>query len=317
MIDESAVRQVYARMWQRGESYPEAAEGAGLRGAEIDEARRRLGALGLLNPGAEIAVDAMTALSRMLTGGDELLGQLAEQRANSRLLTEHYLHLARGDSKAALVDFYPRSEVDTLRMRLRAVTERATEEVMGMHMPHTWEEARLAHSREEDIRAVRRGLRVRIMHAQSQLNLPVLRDHVQGMLAGGVEVRTTPFVPVRLIMVDRSIAVVEVVPGDIDGGALFIEGRALVASFGAMFDYCWMTASQPKDVPTATDSRELSEQQLAVLRLLAAGAKDDAIARALGVSTRTVTRVVGELTALLGAGSRFQAGVRAAKLGWT
>ncbi|WP_165945224.1 hypothetical protein [Micromonospora sp. KC723] len=50
--------------------------------------------------------------------------------------------------------------------------------------------------------------------------------------------------------------------------------------------------------------------------MLASGAKDDAIARSLGVSARAVTRTVGELTTVLGAGSRFQAGVRAAKLGW-
>ncbi|MEV1002950.1 hypothetical protein [Nonomuraea sp. NPDC050202] len=41
-----------------------------------------------------------------------------------------------------------------------------------------------------------------------------------------------------------------------------------------------------------------------------------AIARSMGVSTRTVTRLVGELTTILGASSRFQAGVRAARLGW-
>ena len=69
-------------------------------------------------------------------------------------------------------------------------------------------------------------------------------------------------------------------------------------------------------VPRAADGEELNDQQRAVLRLLATGAKDDAIARALGVSNRTVTRVVAELTAQLGADSRFQAGVRAAKLGW-
>jgi DNA-binding NarL/FixJ family response regulator len=50
--------------------------------------------------------------------------------------------------------------------------------------------------------------------------------------------------------------------------------------------------------------------------MLAAGAKDSAIARSMGVSTRTITRLVGELTTILGASSRFQAGVRAARLGW-
>lgn len=66
----------------------------------------------------------------------------------------------------------------------------------------------------------------------------------------------------------------------------------------------------------STDGSGLTEQQTAVLRLLASGAKDEAIARNLGVSVRTVTRIVAELTSELGATSRFQAGVLAARLGW-
>ncbi|MEV4395576.1 LuxR C-terminal-related transcriptional regulator [Nonomuraea sp. NPDC049607] len=315
MSEEATARRVYTRMRRHRESFGEAATGLGLRGTELQRARERLTRLGLLNPGAEIAVDAMAALSRMLVGGEELLGMLAEQRAASKELTEHYLRLD-GDPQDAHVEFFPRSQVELLRERLRAATARAREEIMGMHMPHAWEPDRLRASRAEDVGAVARGVRVRIMHAQSQLAQPALRDHVQGMLEGGVEVRTMPFVPVRLIMLDRELAVVEATPGDLMAGAMIIEGRGLVASYAALFDYCWMTASEPGEVPRAADGEDLGEQQRAVLRLLATGAKDDAIARALGVSNRTVTRVVGELTAQLGADSRFQAGVRAAKLGW-
>ncbi|MFI6924336.1 LuxR C-terminal-related transcriptional regulator [Nonomuraea spiralis] len=316
MSEETMARQVYARMRRHRESFGEAAVGLGLRGAEIERARDRLVNLGLLNPGAEIAVDAMAALNRMLLGGEELLGMLAEQRAASRELTEHYLRLD-GDPQDARVEFFPRSQVEPLRVKLRVATARARTEIMAMHMPHAWEADRLAHSRAEDTDAAARGLRVRIMHAQSQLAQPLMREHVHGLLGGGVEVRTMPFVPVRLIMVDRELLVVEVMPGDLMAGAMLIEGSGLVASYAALFDYCWMTASEPGDVPRAADGDELTEQQRAVLRLLATGAKDDAIARALGVSNRTVTRVVAELTTLLDAGSRFQAGVRAAKLGWT
>ena len=43
------------------------------------------------------------------------------------------------------------------------------------------------------------------------------------------------------------------------------------------------------------------------------GAKDEAIA---AISLRTVTRIVAELKGELGTGSRFQAGVLTARLGW-
>ncbi|WP_322779451.1 response regulator transcription factor, partial [Frankia sp. Cas4] len=57
-------------------------------------------------------------------------------------------------------------------------------------------------------------------------------------------------------------------------------------------------------------------QRLEVLRLLAAGMTDEAIARKIGVSTRTIRRQTSEIMDQLDAGSRFQAGILAARLGW-
>jgi len=49
---------------------------------------------------------------------------------------------------------------------------------------------------------------------------------------------------------------------------------------------------------------------------MAVGMKDEAIARQLGMSPRTLRRRSQELLAELGAGNRFQAGVEAARRGW-
>lgn len=50
--------------------------------------------------------------------------------------------------------------------------------------------------------------------------------------------------------------------------------------------------------------------------MLASGMKDEKIARGLGVSLRTVSRMLSELMQEMGATSRFEAGVRAHRLGW-
>ena len=47
---------------------------------------------------------------------------------------------------------------------------------------------------------------------------------------------------------------------------------------------------------------------------LASGSKDEAAARALGMSLRTYRRRVAELMTAVGATSRFQAGLRAREL---
>jgi DNA-binding NarL/FixJ family response regulator len=51
-------------------------------------------------------------------------------------------------------------------------------------------------------------------------------------------------------------------------------------------------------------------RQVAVLQLLAAGATDEAIARRLSISVRTVQREVRQVLDLVGARTRFQAGLR-------
>ena len=53
-----------------------------------------------------------------------------------------------------------------------------------------------------------------------------------------------------------------------------------------------------------------------LLDQLAHGAKDEQIARTLGISLRTVRRRVAAILAELGVESRFQAGVEAARRGW-
>jgi DNA-binding NarL/FixJ family response regulator len=52
-----------------------------------------------------------------------------------------------------------------------------------------------------------------------------------------------------------------------------------------------------------------------ILALMAAGATDATIARQTGISQRTVERRVRALMDQLGAGTRFQAGVQAARRG--
>nr|WP_241832347.1 LuxR C-terminal-related transcriptional regulator [Pseudofrankia sp. EUN1h] len=59
-----------------------------------------------------------------------------------------------------------------------------------------------------------------------------------------------------------------------------------------------------------------SPAELLLLQLLADGAKDESAARSLGVSVRTVRRMVADLMRRLEARSRFQAGILAKRRGW-
>nr|WP_240522031.1 helix-turn-helix transcriptional regulator [Amycolatopsis vastitatis] len=60
----------------------------------------------------------------------------------------------------------------------------------------------------------------------------------------------------------------------------------------------------------------LSDRERQLLTLLTAGYTDESAAVRLGVSVRTVRRMVAGIMDRLGARSRFQAGVKAADRGW-
>jgi DNA-binding NarL/FixJ family response regulator len=69
----------------------------------------------------------------------------------------------------------------------------------------------------------------------------------------------------------------------------------------------------PSDLP---DAAELNAREKELLSLLSSGSTDESAAARLGVSVRTVRRMVADIMNRLGARSRFQAGVKAADRGW-
>ncbi|WP_262387203.1 LuxR C-terminal-related transcriptional regulator [Streptomyces sp. TRM49041] len=131
--------------------------------------------------------------------------------------------------------------------------------------------------------------------------------------------------PLRLIVVDGSLAIVPA-PRTEDGeiAAVILHSDALVGVFREIFDHCWAGASVLSETAAALDSSapaadggwEPTGRHREVLRMLGGGLTDEAMARKLGISERTVRRLVSDLTERLGAASRFQAGVAAVRLGW-
>lgn len=315
--DDQVSRILYARMRERAESLTEAAAALGVTAVQAARARERLARLHLLNPEADTPLDAAAALRLGLQESHRLLDRLVEQQVKAAALAQGYLNMHVRLDDDAHVEFFSRTEAQTrLATQITELSELAAHEVLGMHPVADWTRESLEEGLARSERSIARGVRVRGLHAQGAFSHPLLREFVERWTRSGIVVRAAPVIPTRMLIYDRHTAIVQADPDDLEAGALLIRGGGVVRSLAALYDYCWMTASEPKDVPRSSDASVLDEQQRAVLRLLATGAKDSAIARTLGVSTRTVTRVVGELSTLLGATSRFQAGVRAARLGW-
>jgi hypothetical protein len=124
----------------------------------------------------------------------------------------------------------------------------------------------------------------------------------------GVGPRALSVVPVRALVVDGLVGVV------LDDSATWrvVRDEAELGSLIALVDRLWTESVEVNEVPDAGLARSRYEL---VLRLLAQGLTDGAIARRLGVSVRTVRTDVASAMIELDARSRFQAGARAVQMG--
>jgi Bacterial regulatory proteins, luxR family len=142
-----------------------------------------------------------------------------------------------------------------------------------------------------------------------------MHDAPEGLAARaatGEQIRVLPDLPSRLLVIGDSHAVVPEPLGYADMPLSVLRQRGLVEAMTQWFELLWERAV----VPTLDSGEARSDLRGFLLQQLAAGAHDEQIARLLGISLRTVRRRVADLMSELGADSRFQAGVEAARRGW-
>ncbi|MFC5216347.1 helix-turn-helix transcriptional regulator [Streptomyces coerulescens] len=126
-------------------------------------------------------------------------------------------------------------------------------------------------------------------------------------------IRVAPVPPLQALLVDgaRALVVAESPTGP---RASLIRAPEFLHTLNSLYETVWGQAvpAQERIVFASPERAQLARQVLGALR---AGVTDEVAARELTVSVRTYRRHVAEIMALLGANSRFQAGVRAAELG--
>ncbi len=170
--------------------------------------------------------------------------------------------------------------------------------------------------------ALSRGVPTRVIYDRSVLDFPGAFDNLAKVAASGEQARVHPGVPLKLVIADRQLGLLPLhlaEPHDFDR-ALLVRSSSLLDALTMLFESLWAGADPapwaPAAAPRAAAAAGLDPTDQRLLALLAAGLKDETVARQLGLGLRTVRRRVGELLDRLGAQTRFQAGVRASERGW-
>jgi sugar-specific transcriptional regulator TrmB len=175
-----------------------------------------------------------------------------------------------------------------------------------------------------EIEALARGVEYRGIYDRAALEAaPGTIDAIARYVAAGEQARFLPRLPFKLATIDSDFGYVplEVSQPDI-ACFMVIRPCSLLDALFYVFDILWQRATpiMPGENGTLGDSSTSADELAAVdsrlLNLLAAGMTDQAAAHHLGLSYRTTRRRVSELMDALGAQSRFQAGMQAARKGW-
>lgn len=295
-----------------------AARELGLAREEVEAAVVSLTELGLLKPDVDdparlrpVDPDLVAAVVTI-----SIEAAIRTQQAELHRIRDQFADL-RGHYRDSLsresVDLEVIPGVEEVRAALNRAAEECTAEMLtsqpgGNRVPEVLQEA-LA----RDTAMLSRGVRMRTLyHHTARFNGPS-QAYVATVSALGAEYRTAHELFGRLIVFDRKTAFVPERGGT--WGAVVIREPSVVHYLCEVFEQAWTQAAPFSDA--AADGLELVAKDIhrTIVRLLAAGLKDESIARRIGMSLRTARKHIADIMETLGAESRFQAGVLAAQQG--
>jgi DNA-binding CsgD family transcriptional regulator len=279
----------------------------------------RLTGLALVQPDADAPgrirpINPETSLTKLLLQEKELIDRQQEiaagKAALARVIADCNMDRFELGGEVRELDGLDEIRAEIARQANACVSDMAVFAPDGGQRSDTLDAARPL-----DESLLSRGVRVRYVWLDSARNHQTTVAYGRWICELGGAVRTTPQLPPRMIIYDRRVAIVPIDPEVTGGGALVIRVPGAVLSLYNLFKREWREAV-PLSVNGRRDHNGLKPQERAVLELLLAGLTDDAMARKLAVSVRSVRRVTAGLMQRLGASSRFQAGALAAARGW-
>lgn len=230
-------------------------------------------------------------------------------------LEELYGATRHGRSPADLVDIV--LGADAVRARLRQIQASARSEVLSLVKAPVAVVSSEENTAEDA--AVARGVRYRAVLERAMLEEePRLYDEILRVQGLGEEARLATSVPIKLFIVDRSIALVPLGPGPSSvEGALLVRKCGLLDALVALFESVWADAFDIVPTDGSPADRVPDETDLRILALLLTGLTDQAVAGALRTSVRTVQRRVRALMDEAGVTTRLQLGAAAVRHGWS
>jgi DNA-binding CsgD family transcriptional regulator/DNA-binding MarR family transcriptional regulator len=155
----------------------------------------------------------------------------------------------------------------------------------------------------------------RIVYDQESVAIPGRLANIWEGIRRGERARVGTSLPAKLVICDDTMAIASSAADYRNGIAYLIHPSSLLDMICQLFEAMWERAV-PLNRGESKSSQILNPRDRQLLGLLASGATDAVIARTFGWSMRTVQRHIHDLMQQVGARTRFQVGMEAARRGW-
>lgn len=306
-----------------GRTLSEIAATMGTTSDELDKSVARLSDMGLLRQSDDdtfLAVSPMLAEATVLGAEDLELGArraaLEQRRDAIRRLVPDWNSALSAEPGDVVVDVISDpTAIANVLMHYADICKHELLSVAPGRLPTTRIDGR---TRVANVYSARRGIKTRALYQHSALRDRATRAYINELAANGARIRFAPSLPGRSLVVDRNVALLPI-PTDDPGrhGLAIVREPNVIAWVVATFEQLWAEAAPLEELVNKPnhDDTELDQTRAAILRLMADGEKDEAISRRLSISVRTCRRHIADYMTQVGATSRFQAGVIAARAG--
>ncbi|MFF7551637.1 helix-turn-helix domain-containing protein [Streptomyces olivaceus] len=167
--------------------------------------------------------------------------------------------------------------------------------------------------------AADRSVRHRVVVERSVLDQPSGITELTAALGRDEQVRVVDRVPAKLVVADRSLALVPLTSHSSEPAALVVHAGGLLELLSGLFESVWRDALPLRlgaSGVTGHGPQEPDGTDLEILSLLLAGLTDASVAKQLDLGLRTVQRRVKHLMELTGVTTRLQLGWHAYERGW-
>ncbi|MBW5250226.1 helix-turn-helix transcriptional regulator [Streptomyces sp. P01-B04] len=294
------------------------------------DARAVGGLLGSLESGGIVSRDVgragayVVAPPRLAFGPALAAGRHALEQAESTVaaLADEYRRGAAGQERAGLLEVVTGAEA--IRHRFEQIQYGARHE---LHALVTVEPAVVREDENEaEEQATGRGVRYRVVLEQAALDRPSTTAELSAALGRTQLVRVVEQVPCKLVVADRSTALMPLLRRDSSSAdeeptSVVVRAPGVVEALLTLFEAVWNSArplllSASGEVEAEPQTEGPDETDLLLLSLMLTGLTDRAVAARLGLGLRTVQRRLQRLMEVAEVSTRMQLGWHAFERGW-